>query len=271
MKAAKWVWWVLAVIVAVSLAVWLSKPKKTNEAENQTPPAGQTQAQDTVKLGSKEPRGNFLADQKGMTLYYFANDKIGKSNCGAGPCLANWPVFSQSGLAVSGPISRSDFGKITRGDGKTQTTYKGWPLYYFIKDKQPGDTLGVGVLNSWDVMPSPFYTVMVENQAAAGGNYLITPAGMTLYTFAKDTPGAGAASPQSNCSGQCLALWPAFSADSVVAPSLLKLSDFTTFLRPDGSKQLAYKGWPLYRYSADSMPGDLKGQGFNNLWFAAKQ
>ena len=34
-------------------------------------------------------------------------------------------------------------------------------------------------------------------------------------------------------------------------------------------KQLAYMGRPLYTYSPDKKPGDVNGQGFNNLWFVA--
>ena len=39
----------------------------------------------------------------------------------------------------------------TREDGKRQTTYKGWPLYYFAGDKAPGDVLGQGLGNVWFV------------------------------------------------------------------------------------------------------------------------
>jgi predicted lipoprotein with Yx(FWY)xxD motif len=32
-----------------------------------------------------------------------------------------------------------------RTDGKTEVTYNGHPLYYFVTDKKPGDTTGQGV------------------------------------------------------------------------------------------------------------------------------
>ena len=36
-----------------------------------------------------------------------------------------------------------------RADGKMQTTYKGFPLYYWVDDKKMGDTLGQDVGNVW--------------------------------------------------------------------------------------------------------------------------
>jgi predicted lipoprotein with Yx(FWY)xxD motif len=39
----------------------------------------------------------------------------------------------------------AELGTITRSDGTTQVTYKGHPLYLFIKDKDDGDTYGQGI------------------------------------------------------------------------------------------------------------------------------
>ena len=41
--------------------------------------------------------------------------------------------------------------------------------------------------------------------------------------------------------------------------------------RVDGSKQLAYKGKPLYTWAKDQKPGDKTGDGVNNVWHAAKE
>jgi predicted lipoprotein with Yx(FWY)xxD motif len=37
----------------------------------------------------------------------------------------------------------------------------------------------------------------------------------------------------------------------------------TTITRPDGSRQATYDGHPLYTYSADTAPGQAKGNGIN--------
>jgi len=40
--------------------------------------------------------------------------------------------------------------------------------------------------------------------------------------------------------------------------------------RPDGSKQWAFKGKPLYKWSKDEEPGDTTGDGVNKVWHAAR-
>jgi predicted lipoprotein with Yx(FWY)xxD motif len=46
----------------------------------------------------------------------------------------------------------SDFATIKRSDGRKQTTYKEMPLYRFINDKYPGDTLGQGIGEVWFII-----------------------------------------------------------------------------------------------------------------------
>jgi predicted lipoprotein with Yx(FWY)xxD motif len=53
-----------------------------------------------------------------------------------------------------------------------------------------------------------------------------------------------------------------------VAPAK-PMGDWTVVTREDGSKQWAYKGKPLYRWSKDAKPGDTNGNGFNNVWHVA--
>jgi predicted lipoprotein with Yx(FWY)xxD motif len=216
---------------------------------------------DTVKVTSS-PLGTILADAQGKTLYYFANDRpvSGASAC-SGQCAAVWPVFSAGTVRVSSPLDPADFGSITRADGATQTTYYGWPLYYYQADTKPGDVNGENVLRIWFVV-KPDESVLIAHKPDPG-LYLTDTFGKTLYVFTKDTAGA------STCTGTCLAKWPAFSADPVTAPSVLKPADFSAVTRADGVNQTAYMGRPLYYYAGDALPGDTNGQGFNNLWYAA--
>lgn len=105
----------------------------------------------TVEIKSKEGVGTYLTDEKGMTLYLFKKDSMGKSAC-AGPCVEKWPLFSAEKVTVPKGVAAGDFGVITREDGRKQTTYKGLPLYYFFKDAKPGDTAGHGVNEVWFVV-----------------------------------------------------------------------------------------------------------------------
>lgn len=101
----------------------------------QTRPAEPAKVSDGVLTG-----GN------GMTLYTFDKDVSGKSACN-GPCATNWPpLFAMDGDSASG-----DYSIITRDDGKKQWALKGKPLYYWVKDKMPGDKTGDGFNNVWHV------------------------------------------------------------------------------------------------------------------------
>jgi predicted lipoprotein with Yx(FWY)xxD motif len=208
--------------------------------------------------------GTILTDAKGMTLYYFITDipASGASTCyAAANCSKFWPIFSVENVVVSPPLNAAAFASITRTDGTKQTTYNGWPLYYFLKDTKPGDVTGENVLKTWYVA-KPDYTMMIGSTPTLGA-FLTDSSGKTLYFFTKDTSGTSA------CTGSCLSLWPAFDGGSVVAPSVLKPSDFSTITRTDGVKQTSFMGRSLYTYSGDAKPGDVNGQGFNKLWYVA--
>lgn len=112
--------------------------------------------QDAPRTMMKEGLGTYLTDGRGMTLYSFAKDKPGASAC-SGNCIKNWPAYSAGKVEPMAGMNAQDFGTITREDGTRQTTYKGYPLYYFIKDQKPGDTNGQGVIGAWFVVdPAKF-------------------------------------------------------------------------------------------------------------------
>jgi predicted lipoprotein with Yx(FWY)xxD motif len=99
----------------------------------------------SVLIGTKKAKklGQILdAGSRHMTVYLFEADKGGKSAC-SGACAGAWPPVTGNGKAVAG-ASAAKLGKITRSDGTTQVTYKGHPLYFFVKDKDDGDAYGQG-------------------------------------------------------------------------------------------------------------------------------
>jgi predicted lipoprotein with Yx(FWY)xxD motif len=84
------------------------------------------------------------AGPKRLTVYLFEADKGAKSSC-SGACAMTWPPVTTSGMpTATGKAAAADVGTITRSDGRTQVTYKGHPLYFFIKDKDSGDAYGEG-------------------------------------------------------------------------------------------------------------------------------
>jgi predicted lipoprotein with Yx(FWY)xxD motif len=123
--------------------------------------------------------------------------------------------------------------------------------------------------------PTPAATTAASPSAAAGGTtvnladtalgtVLVDGAGKTLYVFTADAAG------KSNCTGDCLANWPALISDA--APTLgtgLDAAGFSTITRDDGTKQVTYNGVPLYYFAADKAAGDTTGQGVGGNWFVA--
>ena len=91
---------------------------------------------------------------------------------------------------------------------------------------------------------------------------MATPSGATVYPFDKDAAGSG----KSVCNGPCAQLWPPVAASASDTAS----GDWSIVTRDDGSKQWAYKGWPLYTFSKDAKPGDMSGDKFKDVWHVIK-
>lgn len=118
---------------------------------------------------------------------------------------------------------------------------------------------------------SPTSAAEIELKVAAGagsvGSYLTGADGKTLYIFTKDTAGSG----KSVCNGDCAANWPPLvvaSLDEVKADSGAT-GALALATRDDGTKQVTYKGAPLYYFTPDAAAGDTKGQGVGGVWFVA--
>ncbi len=115
----------------------------------------------TVSTKQQKKLGAVLAaGPKHLTVYLFESDKGGRSSC-SGECAKVWPpVIGQP--KASGKAKASALGTVKRSDGKMQVTYKGHPLYFFIKDKDDGDAYGQG------------------SKSFGAGWYVLTPAGKKI-------------------------------------------------------------------------------------------
>lgn len=210
-----------------------------------------------VKLSDNSTLGKVLTDSEGLSLYFFANDATGASTCN-GACAATWPPFLLQDDELPEGLLAADFGEVTRADGSKQTTYKGWPLYYFTGDDAAGEVNGEGSGGTWFVA-KPDYTLMlakINSQLVFVGSK-----GKAVYTFDNDTQNT------SNCSGGCVDTWPPyFYGETIVVPSTLNSSNFGTITRADGTKQNTYAGKPLYLFSGDETRGTVLGNGLGNVW-----
>jgi predicted lipoprotein with Yx(FWY)xxD motif len=113
-----------------------------------------TLAPETLVISNTAELGDFLvAGAGGKTVYYFANDEAGVSNC-SGQCIENWPAVTvgETTRLVGGVGVEGELGTITRDDGALQVTYNGMPLYFWKDDVAPGDTTGQGVGDVWFVV-----------------------------------------------------------------------------------------------------------------------
>jgi predicted lipoprotein with Yx(FWY)xxD motif len=102
-------------------------------------------------------------------------------------------------------------------------------------------------------------------RSAALGDIVTDQSGFTLYRFEKDS----IAPPSSNCANQCALTWP----PAIVTTTNISLAGISnslvgTITRTDGAKQLTIGGHPVYRYVQDTAPGETKGQGVGQTWFA---
>lgn len=225
-----------------------------------------------IALATNATLGKFLTGADGKTLYVFASDVDGQSACTSAQCAGNWPAFYKDNatLLLSEGVLANDFATITRADGSKQTTYQGWPLYYFRNDTKAGDVLGENVGGVWSVA-KPTYSVRLAAGQLKGNDgknyttpntvtyvegqgttvYLTDAAGRTIYGYALDKKNKNnyTRADFSNNGTWPLVEIPAASLQDL--PSNLRRTDFSS-ITVFGRDQLTYKGWPLYYFGGDN-------------------
>jgi predicted lipoprotein with Yx(FWY)xxD motif len=123
------------------------------------------------------------------------------------------------------------------------------------------DGLGLGAVG-----PAVLHT----QQSDIYGEYLVDAAGHPLYLFKKDEHQESLPR-QIECKEACAKAWPPLmtsSAPSAVSPA--KDALLAVVERPEGSRQVTYNGWPLYRYAKDVGPERVTGEGvkdFGGKWY----
>lgn len=107
-------------------------------------------------------------------------------------------------------------------------------------------------------------TISTSTDAGVSQPFLVDNEGRVLYVYTQDTQNSGA----SACTGDCIVNWPAVVASGTpVAGEGVDNAMLGTITRDDGTMQVTYNGWPLYYYAGDAAPGDITGQGMNDVWY----
>lgn len=277
-----------ALVLVVLLAACAPQPATTS-----APAAAPTQAPIIPNTGSSSSEGsasvmvadnptlgNILVDSNGMTLYLFLKDNGTTTAC-TGSCAQNWPALTNASPAAGKGVDASMLGAVP---GTNQVTYHGHLLYTFVKDKNPGDVNGEGLLGAWyavspagdpvksaadandaaaptteaNTVPLNGDTVMVVNNPTLG-NILADSDGMTLYLFLKDNGTTTA------CTGSCAQNWPALTNALPAAGSGV---DGSMLGAAPGTNQVIYHGHLLYTFVQDKKPGDVNGEGLQGAWYA---
>ncbi len=119
---------------------------------SQSPAAAAPKKWTKLNITTDGTLGKVLETAKGWTLYRFNGDtaKPSATHC-VGACAKMWPPVKWTGKVQGAGLNAAIFGKVKRPDGTWQLTVNGWPLYRYVKDTSPGDTLGQGVGGKWYV------------------------------------------------------------------------------------------------------------------------
>jgi predicted lipoprotein with Yx(FWY)xxD motif len=110
--------------------------------------------------------------------------------------------------------------------------------------------------------------VTLTARSSPYGRMLFDGRGFALYAFTADSHG------RSRCTGECARAWPPYRVvGRLTVGKGVDRSLLGTIRRPDGSRQVTYKGRPLYYYVGDRRRGQVLCQDvfeFGGLWLVVR-
>jgi predicted lipoprotein with Yx(FWY)xxD motif len=98
------------------------------------------------------------------------------------------------------------------------------------------------------------------------GTILVAANGRTLYRYTPDRKGVNRCSADATCNK----FWPRFTVKAGVKPTAgtgVKPALVGTIKATNGMRQVTYAGFPLYYFAGDKRAGQVKGQGFDGIWY----
>lgn len=107
-------------------------------------------------------------------------------------------------------------------------------------------------------------TVALKIEKTSGGPVLAYSNGRTLYVFVNDL----LTKAPSACTGDCANDWPPALAPGKYTVPKGVTGQVGTIIRSDGERQLTMDRRPLYLFSGDESPGEFRGNGVGNIWWA---
>ena len=235
----------------------------------------------------------------GCSLYLLTSDQLHSLTfglasfaCSDGPNAIGhpcdtvlWPALLTKGAPIAGPgVNRALLGTVTRTDvlsGKSvqQVTYAGQPLYRFFLDETPGQTDGANLFDPVTSPPGTWYLVQPGRGHPAAGrlhmraetvngakvlaasmdnDFSLLPHGrFPVYTLSNESARA--------CQRYCALTWPpVLTSGRPEAGAGVKQHALGVVVRPDGTRQVTYKGKPLYLFIKDAyIPGIVGKQSIN--------
>ena len=143
----------MTAVLAGTLATSLLMVEAGSAATSKTAGSAMISTSKTSRLGT------FLVS--GKTLY-----ALDKNDCNA-KCLVAWPALllpkGVTKATAGAGVKSSQLGTV-KAAGGLQVTYGGKPLYFFFKDKAPGQVNGNKVKDKWGV-----WSVVVTVKPKSGG------------------------------------------------------------------------------------------------------
>lgn len=113
--------------------------------------------------------------------------------------------------------------------------------------------------------PPASAAVDLKTAPSSAGDIVVDANGMSVYFFTKDVKDSGT----SACTDACLAAWPPVTTAAETPQVEGVTGTVGTITTPDGAQQVTLNGLPLYYFAKDTKPGDILGQGVNDVWYLA--
>ncbi len=194
------------------------------------------------------PPENTAPDSTGLDST--ALDSTGPDNTGPDNTVLEYAVPDEAGAAGVAAPGRL----VRRMMRRRRRRRRRWLLAAAAFGLAAGAGVGWGLRAAGPPAPRPDTAATILHIRNIGDVTVLTDAeGYTLYWFGPDT------ATKSACQGSCARNWQPVTGPAAWGPGVAGI--IGAIARPGGSLQATYNGHPLYTTTADTGPGQTKGNG----------